>query len=84
MTFCREIRGYVDALENVKPVISPSSGPLSLLIGRLYIRQSTGKNLYFSMVPLFVRNLVLKMAKNRILLKYSGKNHTFLIKTFEK
>ena len=41
-----------------------------------------GKNLYFPMVPLFFKNLVLKMAKNRILLKYSGKNHTFLIKTF--
>ena len=54
-----------------------------LLIGCLYICQSTGKNLYFPMVPLFFKILFLKMAKNRILLKYSGKNHTFLIKTFE-
>ena len=31
----------------------PSPGPFLLLIDRLYICQSTGKNLYFPMVPLF-------------------------------
>ena len=43
-----------------------------------------GKKSIFPDGTLIFWNSVLKMVKNRILLKYSGKNHTFLIKTFEK
>ena len=47
----------------------PSPGPLLLLIGRLYICQSTGKNLYFPMVPLFFLNFGRKNGQPSYFLK---------------
>ena len=50
----------------------------------LVYRSIDGKKSIFSDGDLIFSTLFLKMAKNRILLKYSVKNYIFLTKTYEK
>ena len=57
----RLYKGQSNVIERSKCL--PSPGALLLLTGRLYICQSTGKHLYFPMVPLFFEIWFLKWPK---------------------